>query len=242
MSTDLQRSDLDKREVDNLLQELYEDSYLLNQHFGESGSMSSLSLIRTLASPILRKWICDRNFSKIQRAMEKNVQFDVYHSQKAIKLCKAGMARTWIEMMPAFGLFIGSFRPSNKNPKYKHSFEPLLTPFDYKALCIQKLVFHKGKFHKREEFVRLMANKLGGTHPKTMDFGKHRDLFEASNQMGFALKKGSVQIVSQHELSNKSEYERKHQCVLYDLSFLITIDTAKVFSKGVLRDVFGISS
>jgi hypothetical protein len=242
MSNLLRPSGSNNAQIDLMIQELYEDCYLLNQHFGGFGNMSSLPLIRTLASPILRRWICDRNFSIIPRFCKQPIRFNVHHSQQAVKLCKAGVAKRWIEMMPTMGVSIGHFQSSDNRTNPYDQVTAIRVPFDYKAFCIQKLVFYKGRFYTRTDFVNFVANKLGGTHLRKPSFGKHQEIFEASNQLGFGVKEGKVLIVAEEDMSDRRKVEETNKCTVYDLSFLATLDTSRIFAETVLRDVFACPS
>lgn len=224
LNADFLELHLNQNDANALLQDLYEDAHLLYEHFGRIGNMSSLSLIRALASPILRKWICEKTIYKIQKVSRKSIHFDVMHNGDAIKICKSGAGDFWVELVPAFGINIG-MGPRIKESKQKVQYEAdnpniedIKRKLDSKAFCVQKMVFFNGKFFSRSDFVLLLANKLGGTHPRSTNFGKSSEVYEASQQMGLGIRKGQVFIV--YKKNSLTDVHMRKKTIAYCMTFL----------------------
>ena len=221
-----------------LIQQLLDDISIINDLLTARPSPAQ---IRTMLSPILRRWIAEGGFFKAQKLiLPHQVLFSLRTSPQSIKLAKAGIYEHWMALIEFDSIGVGAARISAKHldddgkPKTPIDQGYRTTPVGHRAKMFfgQKMFFWKGKFHSREDVIKMHANLLGGVH---LDFRRGDDeehINEIKNYFGFEIKPDTHQMLVGDEIAvARADPARRRN--IYDATELVVLDTARIFAIAV---------
>ena len=131
--------------------------------------------IRAMFSPILRKWMLEPQFHRLQKLIRpRTMRFPIIGNGQAVKLCEAGQFEHWMGVM-----FIGTIGVSTAQVAQKHLGKkppsprvPAAVPQLAKHFFGQKMFYWKDAFYTRTDMVKWLANRFGGAH---LDFQRADD-------------------------------------------------------------------
>ena len=241
MTSDLSALAADDRE---LIHQLLEDITIIENQF-LYGSVPSPSVARSTFAPILRRWIAEGLFFKVQKLIApKTITFLVESNGNAVKLCKAGEYEYWVEIIRFRGMGISTSLPAAKHLEKdgrskidlgnSNNIKPLLQKAS--SFFNQNIFFWKGKLYDRKEIIKMHANNLGGVH---FDFKRARDentIIEIKNSLGYEVANNNIRVLWGEDVNiGRADTNRRPQ--IYDATELIIIDTAHKFANGVRESV-----
>jgi hypothetical protein len=218
-----------------LILQLLDDVNLIEEHF--SKNLLSPSAAKSFFAPILRRWIIDGEFYQVLLIIKpKEILFEITSDANAIKLCKAGIYEHWMNLIELNGVGIST---SRLVPKYieqppENPMQDSRSPQKASIFFKQKVFFLKGKFYTREDVIKMLSNTLGGVH---INFHKHESeqhINEIKNYFGldWANPKNIRMLLGEEIEALREDVERRKS--IYDSMELVTIDTARTFSKSVI--------
>jgi hypothetical protein len=221
-----------------LLQQLLDDVGILEDKFRIE--VPKPSVARTIFVPILRRWIAEDLFFKVQKfILPKKVEFLIPNHDGAIKLCEMGVYEYWMGLVMFGG--IGAAIRKIAQQHLGLGGKPLSEPDDRdyeekprkaKAFFEQRMFFWKGTFYTRVDVIRMNAIALGGIHfdPRKAQGKPH--IREVKNIFGYEIKGNINQMIIGDEISaGRADPVRRQQ--VYDATELIAMDTARIFANGI---------
>jgi hypothetical protein len=227
-----------------LIQVLFDDVGLIEGRL-PAGSLLRPPEIRATLSPLLRKWIGERQFHKAQKLLRPQmVRFQIVSQAQAIKYCQAGIFEHWMGYMLFGTLGISTGKTAERYTEKGRPNKYALPPVGAAAAQVanpffdQKMFYWKGEFYTRSDVVKWLANKFGGTH---LDFRRRDDeahINEIKDYFGFEVETddrgrlvGSKMLIGQEISLGRADPLRRSN--IYDAADLIALDTARIFAEGV---------
>lgn len=185
--------------------------------------------------PIMRRWVVEGGFFAAQKLIASKIKFEVGINKEAVRLCKAGYYEHWmtIVLFGAIGVgasqvaqrFIGKAQPSSAG-----EFRQL--PHTAKAFFSQEMFFWKGRFYTRRDVTCMHANKFGGVHLDFKRKAEEAHIDEIKNYFGFDQEASPLRMLMGAEIAATRADPNRRQGI-YDATELVTLDTARIFAKGI---------
>jgi len=200
---------------------------------------------RTIFVPILRRWITEGLFYRVQRLiLPQQVEFEVFSSQTSINLCQNCYLEEWMEMVIFKGVGVSSSRYDqqfiiddklsipdgikvDQSPPTKRSLRA-------KQFSEQKIFYWKKKFYTRTDVIKMHANRLGGVH---FDFPEddEKHIEEIKNSHGYEVVGSQVRMLLRDEVYRaRTDPARRDR--IYDATELVAIDSARTFAAAIRKD------
>lgn len=222
-----------------LIFQLLEDVALLHEALTER-QLPTPQTARALIAPILRRWICEQLFHKVQSRLRPHiVRFGLFEMPNTIAHCEDGDVEHWMTMIDLNGFAFSAVLPnpsliredgSSPLSRRLDSTERTLRPS--KMFFEQRMFFWKRNFYKRRDILSIHANQLGGVH---LDFRRREDqthIEELAQYLGFEISGLNYQMLAGEALwTAKADLGRRGRT--YDVFELVAIDTARIFVAGV---------
>ena len=216
-----------------LIELLLEDLVILERDAGNKSVTPEPSIIRAIITPILRRWICDRGLIAIRNdALKSPINFSVYDHEEHINACKNKQLSSWTAPLGINEAYISSSHITDMTNQPVFNSQPRDMTLDVGDFCQQKMVYFYGKFATRADIISFAANKLGGTHNPSENEIKKNDLHKFMEEFALAVSGNNVQIMNKTEFLNITKYKKEDRKI-YDLYFLVTLDTAHRFIDGI---------
>jgi hypothetical protein len=230
---DLMASDFSEELVHQLLDDV---DVLSNTLAG--GPHPSPQVTRTTIVPILRRWICDQQFHKIQKLLGQRhiVKFDFWENASAVSLCERGMLEIWLEMIVIGGFAISPGRAvEGKTDLVVQQRQPeKLVGMPSHKFFNQKIAYWENRFYRRCDLLKLYANKRGGVH-LDQSRGDGQDVIdELGIFLGFEIDGSNYKMLTNTALAD-ARSDRQRRARSYDIVELVAIDTATTFARSVHR-------
>jgi len=179
-----------------IVHQLLEDVSVLDQQFLGGLVRPSPEISRTVLSPILRRWICEQTFHRVQRLLGQThmVRFEVWDEDDAIAHCQKRHFNTWMAMA-SLGPFIfgmgnardefvkpdGTWTFSVRGEKSKRVRRPSRLFFE------QQVFYWKDRLYRRHDIVSFQANKRGGVHYDSRRKDDESNLDDLARSVGFEI-------------------------------------------------------
>lgn len=229
-------------ELNILKKELIEDIQLLRSDFKYPTSIPTAPKIRAQISPILRKWICDNGLSPLCKEYKAKPLFKVINDKVEIDRCKRGEIAHWTATnnIGALGIGTGRIKPEYIHKTYRKGDDKSMEYlFKFNEFRVQKVAYINGRFVSRNESLRYLADKMGGTHshqvtrkPRNFDLS---DLLKLHGATLFP-ENNSWQLMNGMEPDKVSEYESQGG-IVFSMLHLIALDSARRFCEGDFRPI-----
>lgn len=194
--------------------------------------------LRTVFTPILRRWIADGGFFTIQKLLASPLTFTTYSHVDDVTACKLGAYKWWMGPVDCGeGLIV---KPAVSTRKYAPGElqERKLFEIAQKAKLFfeQKMFWWKGQFYTREDLIKFAANKLGGVHydlNRNLSFS-HVEEIQNHFAIQYRHELKDIYIVPPGEIAAlRTNPEVRSD--LYDAIQLCVGDTANIFVRGIQR-------
>jgi hypothetical protein len=192
---------------------------------------------RSIAVPILRRWIRDRTFYRLQKILRPlTMSFEIPVEDDAIGMCEGGVFELW--MVP---LVLGSIGIASSHvAESHHNRDPSSRKTTHSKMFVtakqffeQKILFSAGSFYTREDIIVSHANTYGGVHLDWNDAAQGAENDPIKNYLGIEITNNNYQMLVGAQVADarRNPTRRNHT---YDLLELAAVDTARIFSAGVL--------
>lgn len=202
------------------------------------------SVTRATLVPVLRRWIVEGLFYRAQKlAAGREVRFAIRNHAKAIKLCKDGVYAHWMGVLEFGTIGVGLGQANTKylypdgSPRVEmdRTVDTRPTPQPAKSFFDQKMFFWKQEFYTRSDVITLHADELGGVHfdPENRRIKKKQYIKEIPNYFGFDVKGSNFQMLIDDQIA-QGRADQGRRPNIYDATELIAMDTARIFSQGIL--------
>ena len=223
-----------KAEHKELLLQLFEDVNALER--GIIVGLPSSDELRTLVTPILRRWMVDGVFHQVQRILPIPIMFEIYSRTDEVQACKAGAYKWWMGIVDCgHKLMIGPGVRSGKFVEGQFQNRGLFKiKQKAKLFFSQEAFWWKGQFYSRTDLIKFMANKLGGIHYDLDRNQSEGHIEEIQNHFAILYEraKNNIQIVSPPDIP-KFRNDQDLRKNLYDAIQLNIGDTAFIFASGI---------
>ncbi len=210
------------------------DLEILGRHINtDFNKYPSQHEIRTIISPILRKWISDNGMRYFHDKDKKLSTYIVINTSAFVEECKNNdKVDKWIMQLPFREFLIQMYFLDKKDFQRCNKGE---IKCDFNSFRNQKIAYNNGNFITREECIRFVANKMGGIHTQEQAKPlKNKAQLEFVRMMviAFSPKK---RIIANLDGSSELQLEtyKKQGYSLYPLLYLVVLDSAIRFYKGV---------
>lgn len=222
-----------------LVLQLLDDVQLLEKKVAYD--LPSPADLRATHAPVLRRWVVDGAFYRIQKLLlPERILFECYSRTDEVKFCQAGVYTWWMgEIYVGNGTAIGAGQLAQK-----YIDTPSLVPERRKPFKIEqkgKLFFEqacflwKGKMYSREDAIKFLANKLGGAHYDFDRNKKEAHVEEIQNQFGVIFDTPSnARLLAPGEVRTLRADANTRDRV-FDAVQLTVGDTASIFCAGIRK-------
>jgi hypothetical protein len=219
-----------------LILQLLDDVQLLERKVAYD--LPSPTDLRATFSPVLRRWIIDGAFFLVQKLLTERVLFEMYSRTDDVKWCQAGIYTWWMgTIYSGNGIAIGTNRLAQKYADNRDLIperrKPFLISQKAKMFFGQPCFLWKEKLYTREDAIKFLANKLGGTHYAMDRHKKEIHVQEIQSQFGVIYDSpGNARILAPGELlALRADPNTRDR--VFDAIQLTVGDTASIFCKGI---------
>lgn len=220
-----------------LVHQLLDDAEVISNAL-KGEAHPSPQVTRTTIVPILRRWICDQQFHKIQKLMGQRhiVKFDFWENASAVSLCERGMLEIWLEMIVIGGFVISPGRAvEGKADLVLQQRQPeKLVGMPSHRFFTQKVAYWENWFYRRCDLLKLYANKRGGVHLDESRSGGEVVIDELGIFLDFEIEGSNYKMLTNTGLA-EARSDRQRRARSYDVVELVAIDTATTFARSIQR-------
>jgi len=221
-----------------------EDRELIQVLLDDVGVLESLLLggppspqqARATFGPVLRRWIVEGLFHRVQKLANPHaIKFPLRSEAQSVKFCQAGIFVHWMGQIEigTLGVGIRQVAPEYIPEQQKYGLratEP--APQVARQFFGQKMFYWKGRFYTRADVITWLANRLGGAH---LDFRRKDDethIDELKNYFGVEVRGTHIDmLVGDGIARGRADAARRPR--IYDAPEIIAIDTARIFAAGI---------
>ncbi|WP_146101875.1 hypothetical protein [Rhodopila globiformis] len=221
-----------------LIQQLFDDVGVLEDQF--LVGLPKPAATRAVFVPILRRWIVEQLFHRVQRLVRPLIiNFPISSNSHAIEACKVGSYDHWMGLVtigPAgftTGLVTERLRGTPQDPTpwlVGPHCKPL--PQNARTFFNQKIFYWKGQFYTRMDVIKMHANALGGVHFGFDKIKSETHIVEIKNYLGLEIN-GSNRVMIEGETISRGRADPSRRQNIYDATELVAIDTARIFAVGI---------
>ena len=178
--------------------------------------------------------------SQLCRATKSQPIFRVYTDKVSVDRCKRGEMVHWTAMTDINGVAIATGLPKLEHVHKQYPTGDAKTweyEFKLNQFRVQKVAYNKGRFVTREQSLRYLADKMGGTHPHQVGRkARQNDISDILDLHGatFFPKSNNWQLMNGMDPTLVAEYENRGGLV-FSMLHLIALDSARRFCQGDFR-------
>jgi hypothetical protein len=222
-------------EEHELILQLFDDATLLERKVAYE--LPAPAELRATFAPILRRWIVDGAFHRLQKLLREKIQFEIYSRTDEVKYCQAGVYTWWMGAIECGQQRIGASQFAQKyldNPDDRPDpRKPFLIKQKARLFFEQPCFLWKKQLYTRHDMIKFQANKLGGAHYDFNRNKKETHVEEIQNQFGLAFEDaGKARMLVPGEIvALRADPNTRDR--VFDAIQLTVGATASIFCKGV---------
>lgn len=187
-----------------------------------------------LCAPLLRKWLVERNFLKIQRQLGTRVEFPVRDMRAEIRACEKGDLTVFAGVetdIAGYPVENFCYSPPGRNPYLPKTLQQIKT-LSLQDLGTQRILFWKSIFASRADIIKYVCNKWGGIHiDRKLDDKVNSSIDEGRYLFGFKPEKDK--LCMQVNFNGVLELQsRSFPDDFIDIALLGVLNTAQSYCKG----------